>query len=187
MMSCLMLFGTIQGAGLQAFAEDADGSNQTTYQVKFVTEPSDAKITVKDGSNKEIKPSENDKNIYKLNNGSYTYSASAEGYDSITDKSFKVEKSQDIKVELSKKNSSDSPVAAMLKGNQPLKAGAKRGALSLDDVRINSFKIIDVANGNKEIDYRTSDSSDYASFSANPSKFSNAVCEGQKNSKIKLN
>ena len=186
MMSCLMLFGTIQGAGLQAFAEDADGSNQTTYQVKFVTEPSDAKITVKDGSNKEIKPSENDKNIYKLNNGSYTYSASAEGYDSITDKSFKVEKSQDIKVELSKKNSSDSPVAAMLKGNQPLKAGAKRGALSLDDVRINSFKIIDVANGNKEIDYRTSDSSDYASFSANPSKFSNAVCEGQKNSKIKL-
>ena len=184
-MSMLILIG-MSAPSMQAFAEDADGSNQTTYQVKFVSKPSNAKITVKDGSNKEIKPSENDKNIYKLNNGSYTYSATAEGYDSITDKSFKVEKSQDIKVELSKKNSSDSPVVAMLKGNQPLKVGARGSALSLDDVKIKSFKIIDVANGNREIDYRTSDSSDYASFSADPSKFSNVVCEGQKNSKIKL-
>ena len=177
-MSMLMLIG-MSAPSMQAFAKDTGGGAQTIHQVKFVTAPSDAKITVKDGNNKEIAPSKNDNNTYELNTGTYTYSASAEGYDSITDKSFKVEKSQDIKVELSKKNSSDSPVATMLKGNQPLKAGARGNALSLDDVKINSFKIIDVKNGNKEIDYRTSDSSDYASFSADPSKFSNALFEGQ--------
>ena len=67
-MSMLILIG-MSAPSMQAFAEDADGSDQTTYQVKFVSKPSNAKITVKDGSNKEIKPSENDKNIYKLNNG----------------------------------------------------------------------------------------------------------------------
>ena len=60
------------------------------------------------------------------------------------------------------------------------------GALSLDNVTIKSFKIIDVANGNKEIDYRTSDTSDYATFKKDSSKFSNTICENQKESRIKF-
>lgn len=60
------------------------------------------------------------------------------------------------------------------------------GPLSLDNVTINSFKIIDVANGNKEIDYRTSDSAEYNSFKNDPTKFDNAICENQKNSINKL-
>lgn len=178
-LSLLMLIG-MSVPGMQAFAKDVGGSSQTIHKVKFVTTPSDTQITVKDGSNKEIKPSKDDKNTYELNAGSYTYSASAVGYDSITDKSFKVEKNQEIKVDLVKKGAS---APAMMRG----KAGATRGGLSLDNVTIKSFKIIDVANGNKEIDYRTSDNPEYAAFSADPKKFSNAVCQGQTNSRIKLN
>lgn len=184
-MSMLMLIG-MSAPNMQAFAEGTGGGAQTIHQVKFVTAPSDAKITVKDGNNKEIAPSKNDNNTYELNTGTYTYSASAEGYDSITDKSFKVEKSQDIKVELSKKNSSDSPVAVMLKGNQPLKAGARGSALSLDDVKIKSFEIIDVTHGDKKIDYRKSDSPDYDAFKNDPSKFSNTIHENQNESTLKL-
>lgn len=100
-LSLLMLIG-MSVPGMQAFAKDVGGSSQTIHKVKFVTTPSDTQITVKDGSNKEIKPSKDDKNTYELNAGSYTYSASAVGYDSITDKSFKVEKNQEIKVDLVK-------------------------------------------------------------------------------------
>ena len=58
--------------------------------------------------------------------------------------------------------------------------------LSLDNVRIKSFKIIDVLNGNKEIDYRTSDNSQYVDYQNDPSKFSNAFNEGQTNSIFKI-
>lgn len=59
--------------------------------------------------------------------------------------------------------------------------------LSLDNVRIRTFKITDVANGNKEIDYRTSDNPQYNDFLNDTTKFSNALCENQTNSKYKLN
>ena len=59
-------------------------------------------------------------------------------------------------------------------------------ALSLDDVTITEFKIIDVANENKEIDYRTSDQPDYSDLKNDPTGFNNAIFEGQKNSRIKL-
>ena len=58
--------------------------------------------------------------------------------------------------------------------------------LSLDDVRIRTFKIIDVANGNKEIDYRTSDNSQYTTYSNDPSQFANAICENQSQSSLKM-
>lgn len=59
--------------------------------------------------------------------------------------------------------------------------------ISLDDVRIRNFKIIDVANGNKEIDYRVSDDAQYDEYLNDATKFSNALCENQTNSKYKLN
>lgn len=67
-------------------------------------------------------------------------------------------------------------------GNEP----AGPGELSLDDVTIESFKIIDVTNGNKAIDYRMSDNPQYDEYKNDPSKFSNAICENQKDSSIKL-
>ena len=65
--------------------------------------------------------------------------------------------------------------------------GATGENLSLDNVRIRSFKITDVANGNKEIDYRTSDNAQYDEYKNDSTKFSNALCENQTNSKYKLN
>ncbi len=76
-------------------------------------------------------------------------------------------------------------VAGYEKKNKDNQAGP--GPLSLDDVKIKSFKIIDVANGNKEIDYRTSDNPQYNEYKDNPSKFTNAICENQSDSRIKLN
>ncbi|WP_018371795.1 Cna B-type domain-containing protein, partial [Streptococcus massiliensis] len=64
---------------------------------------------------------------------------------------------------------------------------AEDNQLSLDDVKIKSFKIIDVADSDKEIEYKLSGDSDYTAYSKDPAKFSNALNEGQKNSKIKLN
>ena len=58
--------------------------------------------------------------------------------------------------------------------------------LSLDDVNITSFKIIDVYNGNREIDYRTSDDAQFTDYKNNPSKFTNALDEGQKTGVYKL-
>ncbi|MDY5730885.1 MAG: Cna B-type domain-containing protein [Eubacteriales bacterium] len=59
--------------------------------------------------------------------------------------------------------------------------------LSLDDVEIKSFKIIDVSNGNKEIEYKKESDADYVSYKNGPDKFKSAVCQNQKDSKIKLN
>lgn len=60
------------------------------------------------------------------------------------------------------------------------------GSINLDDIRIKSFKIIDIANGNREIDYRTSDQPDYNNFKNDSSKFSNTLNEGQKLSDVVL-
>lgn len=183
-MSMLMLIG-MSAPSMQVFAEDTGEGAQTIHQVKFVTVPSDAKITVKDGNNKEIAPSKNDNNTYELNTGTYTYSASADGYESIVDKNFKVEKDQEIKIDLVEKKVSPKKKVlppAMLRS----KAGAGKGELNLDDVKINSFKIIDVDDGNKEIEYKKESDNDYEEYKNDPDKFKNAICENQKDSRIKL-
>lgn len=55
--------------------------------------------------------------------------------------------------------------------------------LSLDDVTIQSFKIIDTTHGDAEIEYSLSSE---ASPKTDPTAFSNAICEGQKASSLKL-
>ena len=55
--------------------------------------------------------------------------------------------------------------------------------LSLDDVTIQSFKIIDAMHGDAEIEYSLSSE---ASPKTDPAAFSNAICEGQKLSSLKL-
>ena len=55
--------------------------------------------------------------------------------------------------------------------------------LSLDDVTIQSFKIIDATHGDAEIEYSLSSE---ASPKTDPTAFSNAICEGQKVSSLKL-
>ena len=58
--------------------------------------------------------------------------------------------------------------------------------LSLDDVTIQSFKILDVYNGNREIDYRTSDNAQFNEYKNDPSKFTNALNQDQKTLMYKL-
>ena len=58
--------------------------------------------------------------------------------------------------------------------------------LSLDDVTITSFKIVDVANGNKEIEYKKQSNPQYEEYKSDPSRFSNSLTENQKFSSVKL-
>ena len=58
--------------------------------------------------------------------------------------------------------------------------------LSLDNVTIQSFKIFDVENGNREIDYRTSDNAQFNDYKNNPSKFTNALNQDQRTLNYKL-
>lgn len=55
--------------------------------------------------------------------------------------------------------------------------------LSLDDVTIQSFKIIDTIHGDAEIEYSLSSD---ASPKTDPAAFSNAICQDQKGSSLKL-
>ena len=58
--------------------------------------------------------------------------------------------------------------------------------LSIDNVRITSFKLIDISKGNKEIEYKTNDTIQYDEFTNDPSKFSSVFAEGQTDSMFKL-
>ena len=57
---------------------------------------------------------------------------------------------------------------------------------SLDDVAINSFKIIDITHGNKEIDYRKSSDADYATWKNNPAGFGYALNQNQQSANVVL-
>ena len=76
--------------------------------------------------------------------------------------------------------------ATLFPGMKALGQDAAGNNLSLDNVRITSFKITDVANGNKEIDYKTEDNAQYNEYKGDPSKFSNALNEGQTISSMKI-
>lgn len=78
-------------------------------------------------------------------------------------------------------------IAMVLLGGKTTAQEATGGSeLSLDNVTVTSFKIIDVKNGNREIDYRTSDNSQYNEYNSDPTKFNNALNEGQKTLFYKL-
>lgn len=63
--------------------------------------------------------------------------------------------------------------------------GAKN--LGSDKVKVDSFKIVDEANAGKEIDYVTDeDTTKYNLYFSDANNFSSAVCQNQKDSRIKL-
>ena len=78
-------------------------------------------------------------------------------------------------------------IAMVLLGGKTTAQEAGGSELSLDNVTVTSFKIIDVQNGNREIDYRTSDNAQFSEYNSDPTKFSNALNEGQKTLLYKLN
>lgn len=77
-------------------------------------------------------------------------------------------------------------IAMVLLGGKTTAQEAGGTELSLDNVTVTSFKIIDVKNGNREIDYRTSDNAQFSEYNSDPTKFSNVLNEGQKTSVLKL-
>lgn len=77
-------------------------------------------------------------------------------------------------------------IAMVLLGGQITAQEAGGSELSLDNVTVTSFKIIDVNNGNREIDYRTSDNAQFNEYNSDPTKFNNALNEGQKTLFYKL-
>lgn len=68
-----------------------------TYEVKFATTPADATVVVKDAQDKVVEAAEG--KTYKLEAGKYSYTVSAEGYDTKT-ADFTVSEAGVIKVEL---------------------------------------------------------------------------------------
>ncbi|WP_298648285.1 Cna B-type domain-containing protein [uncultured Granulicatella sp.] len=77
-------------------------------------------------------------------------------------------------------------ITMALLGGKTTAQEAGGSELSLDNVRVTSFKIIDISKANKEIDYKTADNAQYEEFKNDPSKFNNVFCEGQTDSKFKL-
>ena len=77
-------------------------------------------------------------------------------------------------------------ITMALLGSKTTAQEAGGSELSLDNVTVTSFKIIDVTNGNGEIDYRTSDNAQFDEYNSDPTKFTNALDEGQKSSTYKL-
>ena len=76
----------------------------------------------------------------------------------------------------------------MLVGMLPFSNAVFAGTeLSADKVQVDSFKIIDEANSNIEVDYVTdADAAKYNLYVNDANNFSSAVCQNQKNSQIKL-
>ena len=77
-------------------------------------------------------------------------------------------------------------IAMVLLGGKTTAQEAGGSELSLDNVTVTSFKIIDVANGNKEIEYKKQSDAQYQEYKSDPSRFSNSLTENQKNSSVKL-
>ena len=62
-------------------------------------------------------------------------------------------------------------ITMALLGGKTTAQEAGGSELSLDNVTVTSFKIIDVTNGNGEIDYRTSDNAQFNDYKNNPAQF----------------
>lgn len=77
-------------------------------------------------------------------------------------------------------------IAMVLLGGKTTAQEAGGSKLSLDNVTVTSFKITDVTNGNKEIEYKKQSDAQYEEYKGNPNRFSNALNEGQVNSEFKI-
>ena len=64
-----------------------------------------------------------------------------------------------------------------------VKAAGKE--LGMDHAKVTSFEITDTVDG-KTIQYKKESEADYSSYESNPDQFSNAVCQNQQDSRIKL-
>lgn len=77
-------------------------------------------------------------------------------------------------------------IAMVLLGGKTTAQEAGGSELSLDNVTVTSFKITDVTNGNREIEYKKQSDAQYEEYKNDPSRFSNALNEGQIDMQIKL-
>lgn len=77
-------------------------------------------------------------------------------------------------------------IAMVLLGGKTTAQEAGGSALSLDNVTVTSFKITDVGNGNKEIEYKTGDDAQFESYKNNPTNFTNVLNESQKDSVVQM-
>lgn len=76
-------------------------------------------------------------------------------------------------------------IAMVLLGGKTTAQEAGGSELSLDNVTVTSFKIIDVKNGNKEIEYKKESDAQYEAYKSDPSIFSNGINIGQSASTFK--
>ena len=76
-------------------------------------------------------------------------------------------------------------IAMVLLGGKTTAQEAAGSELSLDNVTVTSFKIIDVKNGNKEIEYKKESDAQYEAYKSDPSIFSNGINIGQSTSTFK--
>lgn len=77
-------------------------------------------------------------------------------------------------------------IAMVLLGGKTTAQEAGGSELNLDNVTVTSFKLIDVANGNKEIEYKKQSDAQYNDYKNDPSKFNNTFNEGQTKSLFKV-
>lgn len=77
-------------------------------------------------------------------------------------------------------------IAMVLLGSKTTAQEAGGSELNLDNVTVTSFKIIDVANGNKEIEYKKQSDAQYEEYKSDPTNFSNSLTENQKNSNFMI-
>lgn len=77
-------------------------------------------------------------------------------------------------------------IAMVLLGGKTSAQEAGGSELSLDNVTVTSFKVIDVTKGNEEIEYKKQSDAQYEEYKSDPSKFTNALNQGQATRTYKL-
>lgn len=98
LLAALIFFSALAQALIRA---EAAGSNKArSYKVTFLSEPANAKISVKNKAGTAYVPSEGDVPVYKLPAGEYVYSAMADGYEACIDIPFTVDR-EDLQIQFS--------------------------------------------------------------------------------------
>lgn len=142
------------------------------------TEAESGKSDISDGKTKQNE-NESEASVYAKSNEDVTKTESNKAESTVQNN-----KNETLKSNSAKKD--EEPEINLIKDDfQPIRLLRQGvgGPLSLDNVEITSFKIIDVAHGNTEIEYSLSSDSPYKT---DPAQFSNAICENQIHSVINL-